>query len=599
MEAIQNKFTPETISKSDKLFSIPLYQRLFEWDKKQIQQLLKDLYTSYKLPCNRPYYIGLLTVYVEPWGSLSLVDGQQRFTVLSLMALAFENKFWNDFLTINEKPRLTFTSRKSDNDYLLALINKDINYKVNKKMAIAIEVIKTYVAELCETERNEFINYIFKNATFFISELPESYRSQDLNRYFESMNAAGKGLENHEILKVDLLKLLPDSEKDFCTKIWNAVSEMDKCLIRQKTWHNETVDNYRKRFYNALDSFENKHILFSHCNDSEKELKDQVNATIREIQETDKPPGKQITSQSDRAILSFEEFLLQILYIQFFNSPEVTGIDFFNTHKLQQTFHKILTTPENVLLFTENLLKYRIVFDYYITRVSFTDNNSVSYTLNFHDNSNSLALSRLKQFQSMLYVSTSSHLWLTKTLIYLFHNKVTDADLFLTEVKNIDNKRHSNIGFLNYGSVDRYWFWRLDYYLWENRAANFTDKLQDIADKYIFKANRSIEHIAPQNPKRESNVEISENDLHSFGNLAMISSGQNSALQNESFEVKRAYVESYINGSKGGSIESLKMLKIYEFDNWNNESIVNHENEMIKVLKDSFKTEYSAKPENI
>jgi hypothetical protein len=43
----------------------------------------------------------------------------------------------------------------------------------------------------------------------------------------------------------------------------------------------------------------------------------------------------------------------------------------------------------------------------------------------------------------------------------------------------------------------------------------------------------------------------------------MISSGQNSSLQNESFEVKRAHVEAFINGSKGGTIESLKMLEIY------------------------------------
>ena len=80
MEIVPNKFTPEIISKSNLLFSIPLYQRLFEWDKKQIQQLLKDFYNSYKLDANRNYYIGLLTVYVNPDNSLSLVDGQQRFT---------------------------------------------------------------------------------------------------------------------------------------------------------------------------------------------------------------------------------------------------------------------------------------------------------------------------------------------------------------------------------------------------------------------------------------------------------------------------------------------------------------------------------------
>lgn len=588
MEILPNKFTPETISKSNLLFSIPLYQRLFEWDNKQIQQLLKDFYNSYKLDPNRNYYIGLLTVYVNPDKSFSLVDGQQRFTVLSLMALAFDNETWKDFLKINEKPRLTFTSRKSDSDYLLAQINKDTNFAhKNKKMSNAIEIIKKYVGELDESERNSFINYIFEKATFFISALPETYRSQDLNRYFESMNAAGKGLENHEILKVDLLKLLPDSEKDFCTRIWNSVSEMDKCLIRQKTWQKETVEDYRKRFYKALQSLDNKLELFNHCNDLEKGTNDKVHTSIRDIQEIDKAPGKQISTLSDRSILNFEEFLLQVLYIQFYDNPEVKGINFFDTHKLQQTFHKVITS-ENVLLFMDNLLKYRLLFDYYITRISYMDNGNISYSLNFYNSYKSEMISRLKQFQSMLYVSTSSHLWLTETLQYLMQNKDIEVDNFLVTLKNIDNKRNSNIGSLVYGSIERYWFWRLDYYLWENRSAFFTDTLKDIADKYVFKANRSIEHIAPQNPKRESNVKISEEDLHSFGNLAMISSGQNSALQNECFEVKRAYVESYINGSKGGSIESLKMLKIYELKDWNSELLGEHQKEMITLLEESF-----------
>lgn len=68
----------------------------------------------------------------------------------------------------------------------------------------------------------------------------------------------------------------------------------------------------------------------------------------------------------------------------------------------------------------------------------------------------------------------------------------------------------------------------------------------------------------------------------------MISSGQNSSLQNESFEVKRAHVEAFINGSKGGTIESLKMLDLYQKATWNEFEIKSHSNEMIDVLIKSF-----------
>ena len=63
---------------------------------------------------------------------------------------------------------------------------------------------------------------------------------------------------------------------------------------------------------------------------------------------------------------------------------------------------------------------------------------------------------------------------------------------------------------------------------------------------------------------------------------------QNSSLQNESFEVKRAHVESFIKQSKNGSIESLKMLKGYKYATWNIENIEEHEKEMINILEYSF-----------
>ena len=89
-----------------------------------------------------------------------------------------------------------------------------------------------------------------------------------------------------------------------------------------------------------------------------------------------------------------------------------------------------------------------------------------------------------------------------------------------------------------------------------------------VANRYVFIRNRSLEHIAPQTPMSVSSMvwEDTEEDeklRDSFGNLVMISQGLNSSLQNESYEVKRAHVESYCSGSKTGSIESLKLLAIY------------------------------------
>ena len=53
-----SEFTPQTVD--SRLFSIPLYQRLYAWETEQIRQLLDDLHDTYlKFKDNRKdYFIG-------------------------------------------------------------------------------------------------------------------------------------------------------------------------------------------------------------------------------------------------------------------------------------------------------------------------------------------------------------------------------------------------------------------------------------------------------------------------------------------------------------------------------------------------------------
>ena len=93
MNNIKQAYTPSKIVESGLFFSIPLYQRLFEWGEEQIIQLLDDLYSSYKRDKESAYYIGMLTVK-RTERSIELVDGQQRFTAMILLGIYFK---WNNF----------------------------------------------------------------------------------------------------------------------------------------------------------------------------------------------------------------------------------------------------------------------------------------------------------------------------------------------------------------------------------------------------------------------------------------------------------------------------------------------------------------------
>ena len=205
------KYTPEQIVNEELYFSIPIYQRLFEWNADNINMLLSDLKREYDNEKN-DYYIGMLTTVFSS-GRYDLVDGQQRFIVIMLIGN-------------NASRRLLFASRPDDDMRLVQLIESEVQIgKVTEDtMTRGINTINMFVHSIDEHERITFASYIYEHLSFFISVLPENYMPQDLNRYFERMNSSGKNLENHEILKVKLLRRIGRNVDKYMT-IWNRIAE--------------------------------------------------------------------------------------------------------------------------------------------------------------------------------------------------------------------------------------------------------------------------------------------------------------------------------------------------------------------------------------
>ena len=83
VELIVYKDEENSIFKTDKRFQIPLYQRAFAWEDKQLIQLLEDINDSCVEP-NSKYYIGTLVV-ADKGSYYEVVDGQQRLTSLFLL----------------------------------------------------------------------------------------------------------------------------------------------------------------------------------------------------------------------------------------------------------------------------------------------------------------------------------------------------------------------------------------------------------------------------------------------------------------------------------------------------------------------------------
>ena len=75
------------MGKPDVRFSIPRYQRAYSWEDEQCDELWRDLFRAAR--AGRTHFAGAL-IYVDAadGGSLSVVDGQQRLTTVSLILAA-------------------------------------------------------------------------------------------------------------------------------------------------------------------------------------------------------------------------------------------------------------------------------------------------------------------------------------------------------------------------------------------------------------------------------------------------------------------------------------------------------------------------------
>ena len=611
------RLTPKEIGSG--YYSIPLYQRLFEWDEERIEQLLNDLASQREnFGTNKAYYIGMLTATHEN----DLVDGQQRFTVMMLLAIILRGYYaeWQSFVCYNNKPRLKFYARPDDEKYISDIINQLISIDdenippyENKKMKNGIVCISKYMqTKFCnDSDRVAFAKYVYENMTFFITKLPKNYNLTALNKYFERMNSTGKNLEGHEIIKVKLLHKL-DEDKLFYTKVWNRVSDMDRTLFKTKTYNNETQQALKQRIVSAIKVGNNAHAIFENAlinGIRSSEENTGSGNTINSVTKSDqKPENSRKTSEGTHSVLSFSDFLLQCLYYYLESKDIPCGeiTSFFNKANIVSTFDLLLnnSNTDDIRMFFEIILRNRILLDVYFIRTLDAE-GEIDYDLEspFEE---SQELEKLKMLEEMIYVNSSNfthYQWFRELIKFTDKEETVSLESLYNHLKSFDDAQHPSssidINSLKYGVIDRYWFWRLDFYIWLHRDKIFTaenekDSLRfnhakNVAERYVFKRNRSIEHIAPQTPQQEDTLQLSKEERDSFGNLVMISSQQNSSLSNSIYQEKKARVEAHLEGNRGGSIESLKMLHAFTFNKtWNKTAIQKHEEIMIEFLMNSY-----------
>ena len=608
------KYTPSTLTAQDLFFTIPIYQRLFEWNVEHIDTLLSDLKKEYEQTNGTgDYYIGMLTATQAH----ELVDGQQRFTVMMLLGSVLQtyDEVWTEFLVHNQKVRLAFSSRPNDDLYLLSLIEQSSSgnpsYQ-NLMMKNAHQRIAAFMStEISSSgeKKRAFAKYVYEHLSFFISTLPAAYSPRDLNKYFERMNTSGKNLEQHEILKVKLLSNLENSI-DTYMELWNKLADMDTLLIRRRESNDPLSERKSKALRADIATIISQKLINGSLDAGEED-----ETTIDAIKSSSVAPKEEQRSNQDaRGILSVPYLLLLVLYRMLPRSEKdrISLKEFFNPAHLISTFEQHLpfhgtnVDKGRIQEFMEQLVRARLALDICFIRLTDT-----GYTLDMNMSEDESAQSPLLMFQAMLYVSSSNYThyrWFGMLMDEIDKQGLTKSQTLYESLRHKADTLFPLPPYkeLNYGGDNRYWFWRLDFHIWEHRnellpkTSSVEGKPEEldmglkIAEQYVFRRNRSIEHVAPQHPQTNSSMSWDETETDaqlrdSFGNLVMISQGLNSSLKNESYEVKKAHVQAYCNSSKTGSIESLKLLMLHlDYPNaWTRESIEEHGHKMYRLLTEA------------
>lgn len=616
-------------------YTIPLYQRAYAWEDKQLIQLVEDIYD---VPDDANYYIGALIVSRQG-NKYEVVDGQQRLTSLYLLL---------NCLGLAVKNTLTFACRDKSN-YTLKNIKELLQENRSKLDMERIEssiqrglTILTEELNKPNYDRPDLLRKLEKVVLYRI-EVPEN---TDLNRYFEIMNTRGEQLEQHDILKAMLMSYLQDDiDKAVFSKIWDACSDMTGYVQMHFISKNNAVrESLFGGGWNSMppskwDTYRSS-MKASSLEGINHKIKDIIDINF-DVDSDDGYIDDDVRVRFE-SIIEFPYFLIHTLKVL----ANIEGIshedgkspiiaELLDDKKLVDSFTRVITygvtdhgsLSANREQFSKDfiicLLRTRFLFDKFIVKREYANENSEgewslksmyvsgqqtkkkpyyrnSRFIRFREweSTNDWRTKTNIMLQSALRVSYTSpkvmH-WITQLLIWMSeedykHSVLTPDDMAeFSEATEAIARRAVVENFFDVCEGDAFAmgvntphivFNYLDYLIWNSNRKKY--------DNFVFEFRNSVEHWYPQNPS-EGTFEPWKEGVDQFGNLCIIPRNVNSKFSNMAPEAKKSTFREMI---AKGSLKLRIMSELTERNGtqaaslyWKEIMYKRHENEMINILK--------------
>lgn len=588
---------------SNKIYTIPDYQRGYSWQSKNVLDLLIDVTNAIHL--NKPHYMGTINIHpqvekvrvgVNNFTNYHVVDGQQRFTTLILI-LSY---------LLNELSSHESTKDDAFDKLRMYLKNKDsyiFRYAIDK---ISDDYFRSVILELekkSSLDENLYTRNLF-NAKNTIKDFFKDKRDLDtLLKYlnaieeklvfnefvlvdgteigvvFETMNNRGIVLSNLEIVKNRLLYLTSkvpstDETKSELLELSNLINKKWSHILKNLTLPNIVLNEntflanhwiiYKgwKKDNNTKVEILDEHFTISEMIKNPDSMASEIRKYIHSLAETSLiwrhiNYPEEANSFSQIKDNSVKQKLVTILM-------KLNRISNSTIRPMILSFFPLLETkPEFVLELCElaEIFSFRL-FSMNKKR-SDTGKNDIYRICNiFHKNFSDTHHQKIALYYLAWYID--------------IHGddrrfQLEKDELFISTKKN---------GFYSWSG--------LSYFLYEYEEN--LRKGQSLKVEYNFanQTAKSIEHILPQSPTNSywKNVlkEIPKNEIknyiHSLGNLLLISSDKNSQLKNYEYSTKR-------DSFKVGSYSENKVSK--SFDDFGKLEIEEREKELFKFLKNRWR----------
>ncbi|MQB60918.1 DUF262 domain-containing protein [Limosilactobacillus reuteri] len=225
------------LGSSKTIFEIPVFQRNYEWDKDQCEQLFKDLTVAAQT--NTDHFIGAIVYVTETGNKMShiyrIIDGQQRLTSLTLLLKALSDadeqdrdEIEEEYLTnkyLDDNNHLKLKPVEHDYEAFDSVMNNMTDFDKPSKVIDNYKFFRKLIedSDIGSDELYEAMNHF--NMVYI--ELSGDSNEENPQVIFESLNSTGVSLSPSDLVRNFLLmKLDSQQQEELYKKYWVKIERM-------------------------------------------------------------------------------------------------------------------------------------------------------------------------------------------------------------------------------------------------------------------------------------------------------------------------------------------------------------------------------------